>query len=140
MSKPFAVVGASAVLALALAAGSVARAAPGARPYVQKVRITIRAGDRVTEPNIALAPGLPVRMTVVNHTHEFHTFTVPGLKVSELIRPAHGSTAGVTTFTFTPQQWGAFTWRCLICPSGRHGRPHAMGGVLYLITDPAAVG
>lgn len=135
MSKPFAVVGASAALAFLAAAPGV-----GAGPHVQKVQIAIGAGDRVAEPNVALAPGLPVRMTVVNRTHEFHTFTVPALGVSELIRPAHGSTPGRTTFTFTAKQWGEFAWHCLICPSGKHGRAHAMTGVLYLITDPAAVG
>ena len=94
-----------------------------------------RAGDRVAEPNIALAPGLPVRMTIVNRTHEFHPFTVTGLGVSELIRPAHGSTPGQTTFTFTANQWGVFAWHCLICPSGKHGRPHAMGGLVRAEID-----
>lgn len=136
--KLLAAAGSSVVLALA-AAASFAGTAPRATVNVQEAGITILKGDRLTEANIALAPGIPVRMTVTNHTREFHTFTVPGLSVSELIRPAHGNIPSRTTFTFTPRHSGAFAWRCVICPSGAHGAPHAMGGALYLIVDPSAL-
>lgn len=129
MTKLLSAAAVCAALALGAAQGV------GASPIVQKVALTIAAGDRMREANVALAPGLPVQVTIVNRTREFHTFTIPGLKVSELIRPA-----GATTFTFTPERWGTFAWHCLVCPSGHHGRPHAMGGVVYLITDPSALG
>lgn len=131
-------IGSSVALAL-IAATSVAGAAPGGNPHVQKVGITIRTGDRVTEANIALAPGLPVRVTVTNYTHEFHTFTAPGLGLSELILPARGQTAKETTFSFTAHGWGSFAWHCFICPTRMHGTPHTMGGTIYLIIDPSAL-
>ena len=138
MLKMLAAIGSSVALAL-VAATSVAGAAPGGNSYVQKVGITILTGDRVTEANVALAPGVPVRITVTNYTREFHTFTVPGLGLSELILPARGHTPRETTFSFTPHQWGSFAWHCVICPTRMHGTPHTMGGTIYLITDPSAL-
>lgn len=136
MRKMLVAVGSS--LAVALGAAAPVAAVRG-RPHVQRVGITIRAGDRVAESNFALAPGVPVRITVTNYTQEFHTFTVPGLGLSELILPAHGNVARRTTFTFTARRWGSFAWRCVICPSGAHGRPHSMGGTVYLLIDPSAL-
>jgi hypothetical protein len=118
-----------------------AAATPGApgSPQAQRVSIVIQAGDRVLAPNFAVAPGVPVRLTVVNFTHEFHTFTIAGLKVSALILPAVGQTPRRTIVTFTSHATGAFSWRCVICPSGAHGRRHAMGGAVYVIVDPSAL-
>lgn len=108
-------------------------------PQVQNVSLTLRAGDRVSAPNFALAPDVPVRLTVVNFTHEFHTFTIAGLNVSALILPARGQTPKTTIVTFTPRATGALRWHCAICPSGAHGKRHAMGGEVYLIIDPSAL-
>lgn len=127
------VVGALAAAGLLAAALAVAPAA--AAPRTQNLSITIRAGDRIVEPNFALAAGVPVHLTVHNFTHEFHTFTIAKLGVSALIRPSQA-----TSITFTPQAVGTFAWRCVICPSGQHGHAHAMEGALYLIVDPSAVG
>ncbi len=138
MLKMLASIGSSVALAL-VAATSVAGGALRGNPYVQKVEITILKGDRVPESNIALAPGVPVRITVTNYTREFHTFTVPGLGLSELILPARGHTATKTTFGFTAHGWGSFAWRCVICPTRMHGTPHTMDGTVYLITDPSAL-
>jgi hypothetical protein len=55
-------------------------AAGPASPHAQNLSITIRAGDYIRGPNFALAPGVPVRLTVTNLTHQFHTFTITGLK------------------------------------------------------------
>lgn len=128
-----ATVWASLVLALALSAsaGGIVPTTPG---HVQEVKLTILAGDRVIEPNVALAPAVPVRLTVTNETHEFHTFTVPSLHLSELILPDR-----TTTLLFTPDRAGAYRWHCVICPSGQHGHPHTMGGTLYLIVNPSAL-
>ena len=119
-----------------------ARSAPVAQPagvHTQRVSVTIRGGDRIVERNFALAAGVPVRITVTNFTHEFHTFTIPGLNVSALIRPSVGHTPRTTVVTFTAHSSGQFGWHCVICPSGSHGRRHDMSGTLYLIVDPSAL-
>ena len=138
MLRMLASIGSSVALAL-IVATSVAGGTPGGNAYVQKVGITILAGDRVTEANFALAPGVPVQVTFTNYTREFHTFTVPALGLRKLILPARGHTPRKTTLSFTPHQWGSFAWRCVICPTGKHGRPHSMGGILYLIVNPSAL-
>ena len=136
MSKIVAVA-ASVVLALIAVASVVA--AP-ARSHEQSITFTIMAGDHLYKGgNVALAPGVPVHVTVTNYTREFHTFTVPALGVSELIRPARADGPNTTTFTFTAHTWGAIAWHCQICPSGIHGRMHQMGGTLYLIVNPTAL-
>ena len=136
MPKIVAVAG-SVILAL-LGASSVA-AAP-ARSHEQKISVTIMAGDHLyAGGNYAIAPGIPVRITVTNYTRETHTFTVPGLHLSELVHPASMHGPSTTTFTITAHSWGAFAWRCLICPSGIHGREHQMAGILYVIVNPSAV-
>ena len=114
-------------------------AAPTAKVHVQKVEITILRGDRVIAPNVALAPGLPVRLTVTNTTHEFHTFTIPALGVSRLILPADKHGARKTTFTFKANLRGSLAWYCIICPSGTHGQSHTMRGTLYQIIDPSVI-
>lgn len=139
MVKILAAIGSTVLLALLVGAASAAAAAPGRSPNVQNVGLTILAGDRIAEPNIALAPGVPVRMTVTNFTRQFHTFTAPGLGLSVLILPARGHTAKTTTFSFTPRQGGSFAWHCAICPTDMHGKPHTMGGTIYVIIDPSAL-
>jgi hypothetical protein len=79
------------ILAAALAASPGSAMRPSTSPHVQQVNMTILPGDRMLEGNIALAPGVPARMTVTNYTRDSHTFTVPGLHVNEIIRPAHGN-------------------------------------------------
>ncbi|MGZ8716628.1 MAG: hypothetical protein ACXWYO_05890 [Gaiellaceae bacterium] len=123
-----------------LSASAAPTTGPRAVPQVQNVSIILRAGDRVSAPNFALAPGVPVRLAVVNFTHEFHTFTINRLGVSALILPALlGQTSKTTLVTFTPRRTGAFKWHCVICPSGAHGQRHAMSGEVYLIIDPSAL-
>lgn len=134
-------------VATALAAGIAASAFAvesfgASRPAltaVQNISLTIRAGDRMVEPNIALAPGVPVRLSVRNFTHEFHTFTIPGLHVSALILPSHGHSPRTTIVAFTPHDAGVFAWHCTICPSGMHGHGHAMGGAVYVIIKPSTL-
>ena len=138
MLKLLAATGSSAVVALG-AAAAVAAAPPGKSPDVQKIGFTILPGDRITEANVALAPGVPVRMTVTNYTREFHTFTIPALHISRLILPADGHSARTTTFTLTLDTWGPVAWRCIICPSGEHGRKRTMGGTFYVIIDRSTV-
>jgi heme/copper-type cytochrome/quinol oxidase subunit 2 len=82
---------------------------------------------------------VPVRLTVRNFTHEFHTFMIPGLAVTALVRPSVGHTPRTTTVEFTPRVAGTFGWRCVICPTGKHGRSHEMGGAVYVLIDPSAL-
>ena len=99
----------------------------------------MRSDDRAVPANFALAPGVPVELTITNRTHQFHTFSIPGLRVNVLVRPAHGKTPGKTTVTFLAHDFGTFSWLCQICPSGIHGRHHAMKGKIFMIIDPGVV-
>lgn len=138
MLRIAATIGSTLALALAAAPPGSAQRLP-AKPHLQQVSITFLAGDRVLEGNLALASGVPVRVTVTNFTHEFHTFTVPSFHLSKLVLPARGQAPARTTFTFTPHKRGVVAWQCVICPSGIHGRHHRMGGNLFLIIDPTAL-
>ena len=127
------------ILAAALAASPGSATRPSTNPHVQQVNMMILPGDRILEGDIALAPGVPARMTVTNYTRDAHSFTVPGLHLNEIIRPGHDNAPTRTTFTFTPNEWGTFTWHCAICPSGIHGKHHTMSGTLYVIVNPSAL-
>ena len=130
---------AAALAAAALTSLAAGVAASSAGTHVQHVTLTIRSGDRIEEPNLALAPGVPVRLAITNYTEEFHSFTVPALGLSVLVRPAHGQSPTTTTVSFTSWTAGPLRWHCAICPSGMHGRRHAMSGLLYLVVRPSAL-
>jgi plastocyanin len=106
----------------------------------QRLSLTIRSAprsaasdERVDEPNIAVRPGDAVTVTVQNYTPRFHTFTIPSLGVSALIKPGHARHATRTTFTFTVNRFGTFRWFCAL-PCGGY-----MGGTVYAIVgEPAA--
>jgi heme/copper-type cytochrome/quinol oxidase subunit 2 len=132
-------------VAALLAASALAATSPSARlPHVQHVTLAI-TGSGMEEHvapalgNIAIAAGVPVRVTVTNYTHEFHTFTILGLGVSALIHPATGTGPSTTTFTFTASRTGVFKWHCAFCASGTHGMPHDMGGTVYVVINPSAL-
>jgi hypothetical protein len=101
------------------------------------IRPTAAAGhqEHVSLPTFAIEPGLPVRLTVVNQTRQPHTFTVPGLGVSALIAPAHGTTPTRTVVTFTAHAFGAFDWKCLLCPVGGSAGREVMHGKIYAIVQ-----
>jgi hypothetical protein len=114
------------------------------KPHLQHMAFSIvsvgpgAAGDEVRPVgNFAIAPGIPVRVTVKNFTHQLHTFTVPGLRLSAAIRPAHGKAPTTTTFTFVSYQGGKLAWHCVVCV-GQHHR-HVMAGTVYAIIDPSVV-
>jgi plastocyanin len=135
--------------AIALAAAVTANAwaqdgAPGLRASAmppQGLAIVIRPAtgtghdEHLTLPAFAVEPGLPVRLTFTNYTSRFHTFTAPGLGVSALIRPAHGSAPTTTVVTFTAHKHGAFDWVCLLCPDQGSGSSEAMRGKIYAIVQ-----
>ena len=139
--KLFIAVALSAALVTAVLAEPAGALKPSRLPHIQRLTITItgRAGDERVSPsmgNIAVAAGVPVRVTVTNSTPEYHTFTIPGLGVSALIPPARGHTLGKTTFTFTAYRSGTFKWHCAFCVKGVHGVRHDMRGTVYAIIDP----
>ena len=124
--------------ALATSSASNSRAPVTVKRHTQQVSLTI-INDRVfpTAGSIAIAPGVPVRVTVWNYTREYHTITIPGLRVSAVILPAHKGSARRTAFTFTAHRYGTFSWYCVFCKRGLHGREHVMSGRIYAIINPA---
>jgi hypothetical protein len=137
----------AAVLAASALASSTAPAGTqkvAGLPHTEQVALTI-AGSAMNEQlspslgNIAIAAGLPVRVTVTNYTREYHTFTIPGLQVSALIFPRVGSKPMTTTFMFTASKVGVFRWYCAFCAEGKHGTPHTMGGTVYVIINPSTL-
>jgi plastocyanin len=129
-----------AVAAVALVAFA-APASPASQTNGQRLTFTI-AGPHGTERvspsgNIAIAPGVPVTVTVTNYTRETHSFTIPALGISRVIMPAGKHGARKTTFTFTSTRSGSFRWYCVFCVDGKHGQKHSMGGSVWSIIDPS---
>jgi hypothetical protein len=139
------------VAVLAAAAAAVSVASAHARPaaakpgHVQRLALVVRplgrGGESVSPSagNIAVAPGIPVRVTITNYTHEFHTFTVPGLHVDVLVKPALSHRPSKATFTFTAWQSGTFRWSCVLCDHGGPGHRDHMGGAVYVIIAPTNI-
>jgi hypothetical protein len=88
--------------------------------------------NEVTMPaDFAVRPGGPVRVLIYNYTEEVHTFTASELGVNRAIAPMTTTGPSVTSFTFIPQRYGVFEWRCIHC--GTH-----MAGKVYAIVSYAA--
>lgn len=135
-------VAAVALSVLAAPASSASTSVRTSAAHVQKLALVIAGrgnGDEYASPsgNLAVAPGVVVRVTVLNYTQEFHSFTVPGLNVSRVIFPARGDRPRRTTFTFTANASGSFAWYCVFCERGVHGHPHSMGGMVWAIVEPS---
>jgi hypothetical protein len=136
----------AAAAVFAVSAWALAGRAPASapKPHMQHMAFSIVsvgpgvAGDEVRPVgNFAIAPGVAVRVTVKNFTHQLHTFTVPGLGLSAAILPARGRAPRTTTFTFVAYQGGTFAWHCVVCV-GQHHR-HVMAGTVYAIIDPSVL-
>lgn len=135
---------ATSLTAVAWATPAGTRKPATSQAQVQKLAMSIRpSGQRGVElvslENIALAPGVPVRVTVTNFTHEFHTFTVPGLHVSRLVFPANRRVPRKSTFTFTAWEGGSFDWYCLFCRQDGSRHRRQMGGTVYVIINPSVI-
>lgn len=111
--------------------------APASLGQSQIVTMSItKNGEHALPMNIAVRPGEPVVLNVGNYSREFHTFTIPALGVSVLIRPAIGDWPRVTTVRFTARKLhGSISWFCVICPSGNHRQAHPMAGKVYVISS-----
>src|SRR5512133_1053379 len=94
---------AAVVVASAVAGGPWDSLAPtGAQQRVTiHILPAIQGREVVQDPNIAVTPDVPVRLTVVNTSRVAHTFTVPGLHVNVLVRAGSPSHPSRTVITFT---------------------------------------
>ena len=119
-----------AAAALALPAGARGPWDPLAGTGPQRVTIHIlhSTGGRevVLDPNVAIIPGVPVRLTIINSSNEFHSFTIPQLHVNAVVMPARA-----TTISFTAPGVGVYHWRCDFCPTVHHAG--SMGGTIYAL-------
>lgn len=136
---------AAAAAASAAVASGHARA-PTAHPaHAQQLALVVRSaghgGEQVSPSggNIAIAPGVPVRVTITNYTHMYHTFTVPGLHVGVMVTPGRANAPSKTTFTFTAWESGTFKWFCAFCDHGGPGHRDHMGGSVYAVIDPSSL-
>lgn len=125
----FLTVAAAAVLSGAAVAGGLA--APSTAPPMHVTLVIAPAGhDESARPaNFAVRAGGSVTLTLRNETRVFHTFTIPGLGISVLLRPLH-----TTSVTFVVP-YGVYRWGCVICASGAHPHMHQMGGKMYAIIN-----
>jgi heme/copper-type cytochrome/quinol oxidase subunit 2 len=132
--RAFVVAAVTVVAAAWLAAPAVARSPwdPLAMNGPQRVTIHITNGDVVTDGNLAVVPSVPVRLTVINTTRDFHSFTIARLHVNAVVMPGSPSHPRATTITFTPPQVGTYRWHCDFCPAVHHSGP--MSGMLYALT------
>jgi heme/copper-type cytochrome/quinol oxidase subunit 2 len=124
----------TAVAVASVAAPALARSPwdPLAMNGSQRVTMHITKGDVVTDGNIAVVPAVPVRLTVINATRDFHSFTIPQLHVNAVVMPGSPSHPRATTITFTAPQVGAYRWHCDFCPAVHHAG--GMSGMLYALT------
>jgi heme/copper-type cytochrome/quinol oxidase subunit 2 len=132
----------SIAVAAAVIAAVVAASAAATGPWdplrsdgPQHMTIHILSGtaghEAVLDPNIAVVPGVPVVLTIINASRELHSFTIPKLHINAVIsagRPLHPV---VTTIRFTVPSVGTYRWHCDFCPAVHHEGP--MGGMLYAL-------
>jgi plastocyanin len=130
-----------AVLLVALVSALVAAAAAGSAqrsvPTTMQLTIDITASNvnEAAQPaNIAVRAGGTVTITFRNYTRLTHTFTMPALGISALIKPRHGDVAGVSHVTFVVP-YGVYEWRCMFCKGSAHPHVHAMQGKVYAIIN-----
>ena len=116
----------AAAAALASPAGARNPWAPLASNGPQHVTIHILPGDVVHDANIAVVPGVPVELTVINTSRQFHSFTIPKLHLNAVVMPGRA-----TTIAFTPHEVGVYRWHCDFCPAVHH--TGGMSGTLYAL-------
>lgn len=111
--------------ALAVLAGSGHERAPSS----QSIVLALKDPEvHEVDYNLAVRPGIPVRLTIVNPTRETHTFTVPELGINQIVPPALAGTPIRVVVTFTAP-YGALHWECEPC----HGE---MSGTIYGVITP----
>lgn len=133
-----AALGASAALALSACGGGGApdelgttgasRAILGSHPITIAIYPEGSHGEHVTPGNFAVQAGVPVTITMVNHTRQPHTLTVPDLGFSVFIRPGAKASPSKTIFAFTSNKRGVFRWFCGFCGKKMSGQIYAIIG------------
>lgn len=124
--------GGAATIAAGVAIGHASASSGPAATAPQHLRLVVLdENDRMLGPNLVLHPGRVV-LTIVNHAHHAHLFTVPGLGVAHVVLPGSTSAPTVTTVTFTARD-GVFHWYCKFPCAG------SMSGDLYVDDHPAVV-
>lgn len=68
--------------------------------------------DAFLPASFTVKAGEEVVVSVKNYDDGAHSFTVPGLKLNELILGGSESKPKVTTFTFTATKAGDYKWHC----------------------------
>lgn len=136
MSRPSRLLVLVLAAAVALAAAvSTTASTRSAAPLRVTVDIRPAGLDEVAQPtNLAARAGGETTIVFHNYTHAFHTFTIPALGISVLIRPAHGVVMQSTSVTFIAP-YGTYVWHCVLCDSTTHPHMHAMRGKLYAIVN-----
>ena len=104
------------------------RAILGSHPITIAIYPGGSHGEHVTPGNFAVQAGVPVTITMVNHTLEPHTLTVPGLGFSVYIRPGAKGSPSKTVFAFTSNKRGVFRWYCAFCGKKMSGQIYAIIG------------
>lgn len=128
---PLALLAAVALLAAAGATAASRAPSPAAQQVTIKLLPAVGGHEVNSGLNFAIKPGIPVTVTFVNSSREYHSFTVQKLGVKALIRPGTPSKPRVTHVTFTVNTAGVFTWTCVFCPGVHH--EGLMSGKVYAI-------
>ena len=117
----------------------------------QYVTLTIKDGlqyasadgklhDSYSPADFTVQKGIPVSVTVVNYDSGEHSLTAPEIGVNQVFQGAKkDGDPSVTTFSFTPNQTGNFTWHCEIkCDGGMTSyamtHPGYMMGTIHVVS------
>jgi plastocyanin len=91
-------------------------------------RIVLELNDNGWSRNLAVHPGVPVTVTIINRSGSVHAFYAPELGVNQVIAMGTREHPSSTTFTFTASKAGVFEWHCYV-PCGER-----MAGMVYAPT------
>ena len=94
---------------------------------------SVHGREAVLDPNVAVIPGIPVVLKVINASREFHSFTIPQLHINAVLRAGSSAHPATTTIRFTAPSVGTYRWHCDFCPAVHH--QGAMGGTLYALVS-----
>ena len=122
-----------AVLAVAVAAGilvTVGAAFLGGSETAAPDKIVLELNGNAWSRSLAVHPGVPVTVTVINRSGIAHSFDAPELGVNQFIAMGTRAHPSTTTFTLTASRAGVFEWHCYV-PCGE-----PMGGMVYAPTGP----
>jgi plastocyanin len=124
-----------AVFAVALVAGilvTVAAYLGGGGTAAASDRIVLELNDNGWSPDLAVHPGVPVTVTIINRSGIAHSFDAPELGVNQFIAMGTREHPSRTTFTFTASKAGVFAWHCYMpCDEPMGGMVYAPSGLKF---------